>query len=96
VDLEPPSRHYVGPKPAQVCRRWFLRYIWQDFTFSDGAVSMGVVKFNEFTLKIRNGATFQIRANTGSEAIKKLVKAQGCTPDNITVVDVREVIVNRK
>ena len=57
---------------------------------------MGVVKFNEFTLKIRNGATFQIRANTGSEAIKKLVKAQGCTPDNITVIDVREVVVNRK
>jgi hypothetical protein len=96
VDLEPASRYYVGLKPAQARRCWFLRYIWRDFTFSNGAVSMGVVKFNEFTLKIRNGATFQIRANTGSEAIKKLVKAQGCTPDNITVVDVREVIVNRK
>lgn len=57
---------------------------------------MVAVKFNEFTLKIRNGTTFQVRANTGSQAIKKLVRAQGCTPDDITVVDVREVIVNRK
>ena len=57
---------------------------------------MGVVKFNEFTLKIRNGTTFQVRANTGSQAIKKLMKTQGCSPDDITVVDVREVTVNRK
>lgn len=57
---------------------------------------MSIVKFSEFTLKIRNGQTFQIRANTGSEAIKKLMKAQGCTPNDITVVDVREVVVNRK
>lgn len=56
---------------------------------------MKTIKISEFSLKIRNGETIRVNANTGSEAIKKVMKAHGCTPDDISVVDVREVTINR-
>lgn len=51
---------------------------------------------NEFTLKIANGRILKILAKSGGEAMKKAIKSEKCTPDDITVVSVREVQVYRR
>lgn len=56
---------------------------------------MKVIRISEYSLKIRNGQTIRVDANNGSEAVKKVVKAHGCAPDDISVVDVREVTIHR-
>ena len=51
---------------------------------------------NEYTLKIANGRTIRVMAKSGGEAMKKAIKSEKCTPDEITVVNVREVQVYRR
>ena len=51
---------------------------------------------NEYTLKISNGRTIRVLAKSGGDAMKKAIKLEKCTPDEITVIDVRKVEVYRR
>ncbi len=51
---------------------------------------------NEYTLRISSGRTIRVLAKSGGEAMKKAIKLEKCTPDDITVVDVRKVEVYRR